>query len=169
MTWGTSDEVSYNSIMSLKGLGEEWGWDDLRNAGYTGYNDERYVFGTAREIFYNAVKDRYEEGNMHFTGDPSSIIPSAVAIYLAITKYGFDEFVLDEGGNYIADAPAMYRDTTCHLGTPYGRILAGLTWYETITGNDVTQNPFQYGNIPEEHMARLKAAAHEACQMYHAK
>lgn len=167
MTWGPSDEVAFNRIVgsSLSGLGGEK-WDSIRNAGYSGYDDANYVKGSAREAYYETVKDRYEEGNTYFSGKDENMIPSAVAVYLAITKYGFDEFVLNDNGEYNTQAAAMYRDTTCHLTMPYGRVLAGLTWYETLTGNDVTKNTYQMSGITQEDMAKLKAAAHEACQMY---
>lgn len=167
MTWGPSDEVAFNRIVgkNLAGLGGEE-WDAIRDANYSGYDDANYEKGTAREVYYHTVKDRYEEGNKYFTQKSENIIPSAIAVYLAITKYGFDEFVLNNDGSYVQNAAAMYRDTTCHLAMPYGRVLAGLTWYETLTGHDVTKISYQNAEIPETDMIKLKAAAHEACQTY---
>ena len=42
-------------------------------------------------------------------------------------------------------------------------MLAGLTWYEYLTGNDVTENPYQLDGISEADMKLLKQAAHYAC------
>ena len=59
----------------------------------------------------------------------------------------------------------MYRDTSSHLTFFYGRILAALTWYEYLTGEDARENPYQNENIPAEDMALLKEIAHEVCTL----
>ena len=61
----------------------------------------------------------------------------------------------------------MFRDETCHLTTgtsPYGRVLASLTWYGYVTGNDVTECKYQHSGISEEDMAKLKIAAQWAIE-----
>ena len=42
--------------------------------------------------------------------------------------------------------------------------MAGLAWYEYLTGNDARENPYQNSSIPADVMAKLKEAAHWANQ-----
>ena len=39
-----------------------------------------------------------------------------------------------------ATTRGIYRDTTCHLTDNVGKVLAGLVWYEMITGFPATEN-----------------------------
>lgn len=59
-----------------------------------------------------------------------------------------------------------YRDTTCHLTSNVGRLLAGFVWYEMLTGNDVRNNPYKNKKLTDEQNANLKEAAHYACTNY---
>ena len=43
--------------------------------------------------------------------------------------------------------------------------MAGLTWYEYLTGNDARENPYTNDSVPAEIMVKLKEAAHYANTM----
>ncbi len=57
-------------------------------------------------------------------------------------------------------------DTYCrdgyHLETTYGRYTAACAWYETISGNDVTENPYAPASVDAEKKAIAQQAAHSA-------
>lgn len=102
-------------------------------------------------------------------------LPTAVAIDYLIRYYGFDETqgagVVDsvDSSKIIYDnkstTTSVYRDSTCHLTNSVGRVLAGLVWYEMITGNSALENDYS-NSLPEDTMNKIKAAAHYACQNY---
>ena len=95
------------------------------------------------------------------------MVPAGEAVYLAVTKYGFAEYVDDSSTTndyFNSSARAMYRDKSSHL-TYYGKTLAALTWYEYITGNDVRNNPYTNSFVNAADIALLKELAHEACSM----
>ena len=94
-------------------------------------------------------------------------IPIAVAVDHLIRYYGFPEYEEDESGNSnYPETRGVYRDGTCHLTNNVGRVLAGLVWYETLTGTPATENKYQRSTLSAEDMAKLKAAAHYACENY---
>ena len=148
------------------------------------YKDRIIEMYDATDYRYDKVLDGYEEDEYYSTlfgairnsyltaaetiGNPNRVIPAGEAVYLAVEKYGFAEYVEDSDttdDKFKSTARAMYRDTTSHL-TYMGRILAGLVWYEYLTGNDVRENPYQNTSyVSEADMALLKEIAHEACQM----
>lgn len=102
-------------------------------------------------------------------------LPTAVAIDYLIRYYGFDETqgtgVVDsvDSTKIIYDnkstTTAVYRDSTCHLTNSVGRVLAGLVWYEMLTGNSALENGYT-NSLPEDTMNKIKAAAHYACTNY---
>ncbi len=148
MSWGTNDETSrtiYNNRFADAG-----------------------EYPAARLAVYNLHKEAYHYGASIFSTEDHMLVPTSEAIKYAIDDLGFEEYVDDSNLNdiyYDSSARAMFRDTTSHLSLPYGRVLAGLTWYEYLTGNDVRNNPYQISGIPESDMALLKQAAHYACSM----
>ena len=97
-------------------------------------------------------------------------IPTAVAVDYLIRHYRFPEYEGEKDSNNKYDNSAstrgVYRDTTCHLTDNVGRVLAGLVWYEMITGIPATENAYQRDTLSEADMAKLKDAAHYACRNY---
>ncbi len=94
--------------------------------------------------------------------DNKAYIPTAVAVDYLIRHYGFPEKDYDN----LSETLGVYRDETCHLTDNVGRVLAGLVWYEMITGNPATENAYTRSTLSEADMIKLKAAAHYACQNY---
>ena len=72
----------------------------------------------------------------------------------------------DGGYDNSADTRGVYRDTVCHLTNNVGRVLAGLVWYEMLTGTPATENKYQRSTLSESDMEKLKEAAHYACENY---
>ena len=102
-------------------------------------------------------------------------VPSMIAVDYAIRHFGFDEHTgtltdsTSGSSNKYWDSSSttgMYRDTTCHLTSNVGRLLAGFVWYEMLTGNDVRENPYKNKKLTDEQNANLKEAAHYACTNY---
>lgn len=123
-----------------------------------------------RGAMFEAQKAAYEYASTIFADEPNMMVPSSYAVQYALNELGFLETSGEKSSSNTYPRPvegevSIYRDTTCHLTTgthPYGRVLAGLTWYEYLTGNDVRENPYQNSGISEEVMAQLKEAAHWA-------
>ena len=84
--------------------------------------------------------------------------------------YGFPKYEgeLTDGKYYSNESTSrgIYRDTTCHLTDNVGRVLAGLVWYEMITGTPATENAYTRSTLSAEDMTMIKEAAHYACQNY---
>ena len=95
-------------------------------------------------------------------------IPVAVAIDYLIRNYDFPEYVKNEDGSFdnSPETRGIYRDTVCHLTNNVGRVLAGLVWYEMLTGTPATENKYQRSTLSDDDMAELKVAAHYACMNY---
>ena len=96
-------------------------------------------------------------------------IPVAVAVDYLVRHYRFPEYVGElEDSEYDNSSAtrAVYRDKTCHLTDNVGRVLAGLVWYEMITGIPATQNKYQRDTLSQSDMIKLKEAAHYACRNY---
>ena len=125
------------------------------------------VEGLPKEAYYSAVhsaiKSNYQKA-AEIIGNPNRIIPAGEAVYLAVTQYGFADIIMD-GEEYIKDGRSIYRDASSHLNYNHGRVLAGLTWYEYLTGNDVRNNPYKHESISSEDMALLKEIAHYVCSL----
>lgn len=51
-----------------------------------------------------------------------------------------------------------------HLELTYGRYTAACTWFETLTGRDVTGNPWHPAAVDPETARLCKEAAHQACR-----
>ena len=77
----------------------------------------------------------------------AGIIPSGTAIQNARTSYLGDSFNRD---GY-------------HLEVNYGRFTASCTWFEALTGKDVTANPYKPSTVSDSQAKVAKAAAHAAC------
>ena len=103
-------------------------------------------------------------------GGRKAYIPTAVAVDYLIRHYRFPEYQgeRDEDNKYdnSATTRGVYRDTTCHLTDNVGKVLAGLVWYEMITGTPATENNYQRSTLSSADMAKLKSAAHYACENY---
>lgn len=102
-------------------------------------------------------------------------VPTMVAVDYAIRHFGFDEHtgtLTSSSANSTnkhwdnVTTTGIYRDTTCHLTSYVGRVLAGFVWYEMLTGNDVRENPYTNKLLTDEQIANLKEAAHYACTNY---
>ena len=97
-------------------------------------------------------------------------IPTLVAVDYLIRHYGFPEYggELDETSSYdnSETTRCVYRDKTCHLTDNVGRVLAGLVWYETLTGIPATECRYTRSTLSDEDMEKIKAAAHYACENY---
>ena len=78
----------------------------------------------------------------------AGVIPSGTAIQNARTSYLGDTFNRD---GY-------------HLEVTYGRFTAACTWFEALTGKDVTANPYKPSTVSDSQARVAKAAAHAACQ-----
>ena len=142
-------------------------------------NNNMFADGTpdSRGAYLKALLPNEQIGaNIYSTETESNgknaYIPTAVAIDYLIRHYNFPEYIgdLDNSANDEYDnsstTRAVYRDKTCHLTYNVGRVLAGLVWYEMITGNSAVDNRYQRSTLSAEDMSKLKEAAHYACQNY---
>lgn len=128
----------------------------------------------ARGAYTSAILDLAKEKAAIYATD-GMYLPTAVAVDYLIRYYGFDETqgegVVDSNNASMtrfddnSTTTAVYRDNTCHLTNSVGRVVAGLVWYEMITGNSALENDYS-NNLPEDTMNKIKAAAHYACQNY---
>lgn len=116
-----------------------------------------------RSACFEAQRDAYLYAASVYSSEPYMIVPTAESIEYAIDKLGFPEWTKQDGA-ISENGRAMFRDATCHLNLPYGRMLAGLTWYEYLTGNFASDlNLKQTFSISESDMKLLAEAAHYAC------
>ena len=125
----------------------------------------------ARGAYTAAVLNRYELAASKFSTTSGTYLPTAVAVDYLIRHYDFVEVegTLDTNGyawSNASNAKSVYRDSTCHLTSNVGRVLAGLVWYEMITGTPATQNKYTRATLSTEEMTMIKEAAHYACQNY---
>lgn len=132
-----------------------------------------YADGTpdSRGAYTAAVLDRYELAASKFSTTSGTYLPTAVAVDYLIRHYGFAEVEGTLDSNQYAwsnasNAKSVYRDSTCHLTSNVGRVLAGLVWYEMITGTPATQNSYTRATLTDAEMTMIKEAAHYACQNY---
>ena len=97
-------------------------------------------------------------------------IPTLVAVDYLVRHYGFTEYggELDETSTYdnSETTRCVYRDKTCHLTDNVGRVLAGLVWYEMLTGTPATETSYKRSTLSDEDMQKIKEAAHYACENY---
>jgi len=140
-------------------------------------NSGMFAGGTpdARGAYTKALLERQQLGADIFSTESredgsGAYIPTAVAVDYLIRHYGFPEYEgeLTDGKYYsnAATSRGVYRDTTCHLTDNVGRVLAGLVWYEMITGTPATENAYTRSTLSAEDMTMIKEAAHYACQNY---
>lgn len=129
----------------------------------------------SRGAYLTALLPNVQVGANIFSSETASnnnkaYIPTAVAVDYLIRHYGFSEYegTLNTNNEYenLSTTLGVYRDKTCHLTDNVGRVLAGLVWYEMITGNSATESNYERTTMSTENMAKLKAAAHYACQNY---
>lgn len=123
--------------------------------------DKHYetIFGVIRENYLKAAE---------LIGNPNRIIPAGEAVFMAVTKYGIPQYednANTEDATFKSTARAMYIDKESHMTYSHGRVLAALTWYEYLTGNDVRSNTYQNEYVSASDMALLKEIAHEACSL----
>lgn len=76
------------------------------------------------------------------------VIPTGTAIQNGRTSFIGDDFTRD---GY-------------HLNLTYGRFTAACTWFEALTGIDVTRNSYKPANVTEEQAFVARYSAHYACQ-----
>lgn len=88
--------------------------------------------------------------------DAYGILPTGFASNLALEKYGMPEYML-------------YSDPGSHLGSRYGCYMAGLAWYGTLTGKDVSVDKYEIPNADERYMKIARLAAKEAAEKYKLK
>ena len=89
-------------------------------------------------------------------------------MFLAVTKHGIPQYednANPDDAGFKSTARAMYIDKESHMTYSHGRVLAALTWYEYLTGNDVRSNTYQNEHVSAADMALLKEIAHEACSL----
>ena len=77
--------------------------------------------------------------------------------------YGFEEYVTD-GNIFVTDERTIFRDANSRL-TNHGKVLAALTWYEYLTGNDVREKTYIHESISVSDMDVLKEIAHRVCSL----
>ena len=137
----------------------------------------KYKDGTpdSRGAFTSAILERAQIGADIYSTEKRAdgegeFIPTAVAVDYLIRHYGFPEYEgeLDENNRFsqVPDVRGVYRDKTCHLSANVGRVLAGLVWYEMITGTPATENNYERVTLSSEDMAKIKEAAHYASENY---
>ena len=142
-------------------------------------NDGMFADGTpdSRGAYLKALLPNEQIGaNIYSTetdeNGKKAYIPTAVAIDYLVRHYKFPEYVgdLDNSANdeyeNTSTTRAIYRDKTCHLTSNVGRVLAGLVWYEMVTGNSAVENRYERSTLSASDMAKLKEAAHYACLNY---
>lgn len=88
--------------------------------------------------------------------DAYGILPTGYASNLALEKYGMPEYML-------------FADTTSHLGKRYGCYMAGLAWYGTLTGKEVSKDKYELPAADEKYCEIAKLAAKEAAEKYKLK
>jgi len=132
-----------------------------------------YADGTpdSRGAYTAAVLDRYELAANKFSTTEGEYLPTAVAFDYLIRHYGFTEVegTIDANGyawSNASNVKSVYRDSTCHLTGNVGRVLAGLVWYEMITGTPATENNYTRATLTDAEMTMIKEAAHYACENY---
>lgn len=132
-----------------------------------------YADGTpdSRGAYTAAVLDRYEIAANKFSTTEGEYLPTAVAVDYLIRHYGFAEVegTIDANGyawSNASNVKSVYRDSTCHLTGNVGRVLAGLVWYEMITGTPATENNYTRATLTDAEMTMIKEAAHYACENY---
>ena len=140
-------------------------------------NDGMFADGTpdSRGAYLTALLPHEQFGaNIYSTETRANggkeYIPTAVAIDYLVRHYRFPEYEGERDSDNKYDnsetTRGIYRDTTCHLTDNVGKVLAGLVWYEMITGVPATENAYQRDTLSKSDMAALKDAAHYACQNY---
>ena len=105
------------------------------------------VYGRNQQVMYAAImyaaRRAVEENGFQ------QVIPSGTAIQNA-------------RGTDLGDT--LNRDGY-HLELTYGRYTAACTWFETLTGRDVTGNPWHPAAVDPETARLCKEAAHQACRV----
>lgn len=81
------------------------------------------------------------------------ILPTGEASWIASTKYN----VIDN---------LLYSDPGSHLSNRYGEYMAGLAWYGTLTGKDVSDDKLVIENADERYSKLMRLAAQEAAEKY---
>ena len=136
-------------------------------------NDGMFAGGTpdARGAYLAALLPNEQIGADIFSTEvrpdgKKAYIPVAVAVDYLVRYYGFPEYEDRNGDLNAPETRGVYRDNVCHLTNNVGRVLAGLVWYEMLTGTPATENKYQRSTLSASDMAKLKEAAHYACMNY---
>ena len=134
-------------------------------------NDGMFAGGTpdSRGAYLTALLPNEQIGANYYSTETrldggKEFIPVGVAVDYLVRHFRFPEYI--EGWDNSSETRAVYRDSTCHLTDNVGRVLAGLVWYETITGIPATESAYERDTLSASDMQKLKAAAHYACQNY---
>lgn len=104
------------------------------------------VYGRNQQVMYAAIM--YAARRAMEENGFQQVIPSGTAIQNA-------------RGTDLGDT--LNRDGY-HLELTYGRYTAACTWFETLTGRDVTANPWHPAAVDPETARLCKEAAHQACR-----
>ncbi len=132
-------------------------YEDVYKPLVEGLSKEQYM-----DAVFEAIKSSYLKA-AETIGNPGRAIPAGEAIYKAIKEHGIEDRIMD-GDKFVTDQRSIYRDESSHL-TKYGRVLAALTWYEYLTGNDVRENSYVHDSISPSDMELLREIAHDACSL----
>lgn len=104
------------------------------------------IYGRNQQVMYAAImyasRRAVEENGFR------AVIPSGTAI---------------QNGRSTALGDTFNRDGY-HLELTYGRYTAACTWFETLTGIDVTGNPWHPATVDPETARICREAAHRACR-----
>lgn len=158
-----TDYISEKAPDAERIIHSSWGPSDEQSKLLYDGRFAKEEYPASRQTAFAAYKDAYKYASEIYSTTSGKMVPTSDAILYALDELKFPEYAYGSDGNYDTSGRAIYRDNTCHLTLTYGRVLAGLTWYEYLTGNDVTQNPYQLDEISDEDMKLLKQAAHYAC------
>lgn len=109
-----------------------------------------------KEIGYQEQADMFEDIKKSYSKaeeliEADGVIPSGQAMQNALS-YGIEK---------------VHRDTF-HASLGFGRYLLGLTWYQTLTGNEITENSFRDFDvdISMNEIEVAKKSANEAAAKY---
>jgi hypothetical protein len=141
---GFAKELTTNPEVKFL-LHQPWAYAQNSNEeGFANYdNDQNKMY----QAIVNAVSNAKEAGSVDL------VVPSGTAIQNGRTTYVGDP-------NYLGDL--FTQADGYHLSSVIGRLTAAATWFETIFGENVTNNVFEASQISTYENNLLKTAAHSA-------
>jgi len=102
-------------------------------------------YGNDQETMYKAIVDAVRRATAACS--IQTVIPVGTAVQNARTSVLGDTLNCDG----------------LHLEWTYGRFLAACVWFETLTGQDVRENPYRPESVTEDVAKICREAAHAAC------